>query len=107
LKQGTLLEKSADSVFFNLSQHTYCSYCCQRSAFFVTIAVKWSNFFLRRMGKALCECPFALHRQQPEKYKQNIDVSPLEKFLQMPMETGLGAILTKVCRLLLNGASAS
>jgi len=28
------------------------------------------------MGKALCECPFALHLQQPEKYKQNIDVSP-------------------------------
>jgi len=27
------------------------------------------------MGKALCECPFALHRQQPEKCKQNIDVS--------------------------------
>jgi len=42
----------------------------------VTIAVKWSNFFLHRKGKALCQCPFALHRKQPEKYKQNIDVSP-------------------------------
>jgi len=64
------------------------------------------------MGKTLCDCPFALHRQQPEKDKQNIDVSPLEKFLRMPMERGLGAILTKVCQLqlyaiLLNGASAS
>jgi len=45
--------------------------------FFVTIAVKWSNyFFLHRKGKALCECPFVLHRQQPEKYKQNIGVPP-------------------------------
>jgi len=64
------------------------------------------------MGKALCERPFALHRQQPEKYKQNVDVAPLEKFLPTPMERGLGSILTKVCRLLLyavllNGASAS
>jgi len=53
-----------------------------------------------------------LHRQQPEKYEQNINVARLEKFLRMPMERGLGAILTKVCRLLLyailpNGASAS
>jgi len=59
------------------------------------------------MGKALCECPFALQRQKPEKYKQNIDVSPLERFLRMPVERGLGAILTKVCQLLLNGASTS
>jgi len=64
------------------------------------------------MGKALCERPFALHRQQPENYKQNVDVAPLEKFLRTPMERELGAILTKVCRLrlyavLLNGASAS
>jgi len=65
------------------------------------------------MGKALCERPFVLHRQQPEKYKQNVDVAPsLEKFLRTPIERGLGAILGKVCRLLLyamllNGASAS
>jgi len=59
------------------------------------------------MAKALCERPFALHRQQPEKYKQNVDVAPLEKFLPTPMERGLGSILTKVCRLLLNGALAS
>jgi len=37
----------------------------------VTIAVKWSNFVLCRKGKALCERPFTLHHQQPEKYKQN------------------------------------
>jgi len=51
-------------------------YCCQRSAFFVVIAVKWSNFFLCRMGKALCERPFALHHLKPEKHKQNVDVVP-------------------------------
>jgi len=51
-------------------------YCCQRSAFFVTVAVKWSNFFLCRMGKALCEHPFALHSLKPETYKQNVDVVP-------------------------------
>jgi len=28
------------------------------------------------MCKALCERPFALHRQKPEKYKQNVDFSP-------------------------------
>jgi len=33
LKQGTLLEKSTDSVFFDLSQYSLPSYCCQRSAF--------------------------------------------------------------------------
>jgi len=42
------------------------------------------------MGKAFCECPFALHRQQPKKYKQNVDVSPppptlFEKILRTPM----------------------
>jgi len=31
---------------------------------------------LCRKGKAPCEHPFELHRQQPEKYKQNVDVSP-------------------------------
>jgi len=63
--------------------------------FFVTNAVKWSKFFLRRKGKALCERPFALHRQQP-KFKQNVNVAhPLEKFLLTPMEKGFGTILTK------------
>jgi len=39
------------------------------------------------MGEAFCERPFALHRQQPEKDKQNFDVtSHLEKFLRPPME---------------------
>jgi len=41
------------------------------------------------MGKALCECPFTLHRQQPEKYKQNIDVSPHGKFSEVA--NGIGA----------------
>jgi len=63
------------------------------------------------MGKALCECPFALHLQQPEKYKQNIDVSPPGQISADANGQGLGAILTKVCRvllyaMLLNGASA-
>jgi len=50
-------------------------FCCQRNDFVVTIAVRWSNFFLCRKGKALCKRPFEWHRQQPEKYKQNFDVS--------------------------------
>jgi len=62
--------------------------------------------------KGLCKRSFVLHRQQPEKYKQNVDVSPLEKLLRMPIERELGAILMKDCRsllytILLNGASAS
>jgi len=32
-----------------------------------------------RKGKACCERPFALHRQQPEKDKQNFDVALPEK----------------------------
>jgi len=37
-------------------------------------------------GKAFCEHPFALHRQQLEKDKQNVDVStPVEKILRTPM----------------------
>jgi len=69
------------------------------------------------MGKALCGRPFALHRQKPEKHKQNVNVvPPLEKFLRTPMERGLEAlsigVLTKVFRSLLsairlNRASAS
>jgi len=42
------------------------------------------------MGKALCECPFALHRKQPEKYKQNIDVSPWKNFCGCQWKGGLG-----------------
>jgi len=37
-------------------------------------------------GKTFCERPFALHRQQAERDKQNVDVAPaLEKFLRTPM----------------------
>jgi len=43
-----------------------------------------------KKGKALCKRPFALHRYQPEKYKQNIDVAPLEKLLWMPIDRVLG-----------------
>jgi len=33
-----------------------------------------------------CVRPFALHRQQPETYKQNfVDSLPLEKFLRTPI----------------------
>jgi len=38
-----------------------------------------------RKRKALCERPFALHRQQSEKDKQSVDVSPSGKFLRAPM----------------------
>ena len=55
----------------------------------MTIAVKWSDFFLCRKDKTFCERPFTLHRQQPEKHKQNLDVAPIEKFLRTTMERGL------------------
>ena len=59
----------------------------------MTIAVKWSNFFLHRMGKALCECLFALHRQQPEKYKQNVDVgTPWKNICGRQLIGNLGSI---------------
>jgi len=42
---------------------------------------------LVRKAKAFCERPFALHRQQPVKDKQNLDVSAtLEKFLRTFMD---------------------
>jgi len=40
----------------------------------VTTDVKWSNSVSCRKGKALCKRPFVLHRQQPEKYKENVDI---------------------------------
>jgi len=43
-----------------------------------------------RKGKAFCERPFASHRQQPGKEKQNVDVPPpLEECLRTPMAEGL------------------
>jgi len=46
----------------------------------------YTSFSLRfRKGKAFCERAFALHRQQPEKDKQNVSVAPLEKFLRTPL----------------------
>jgi len=58
------------------TKRNFCYYCCKHRAFSLW-CVK---------GKAFCECPFALHRQQPEKDKQNVDVAlPLEKILRTPM----------------------
>ena len=62
------------SILYNISQNAWL--LLPTKCIFVTIAVKWSNFFLCRMGKALCERPFALHRLKPEKHKQNVDVVP-------------------------------
>jgi len=64
------------------------------------------------MEQALCERPFAMNHQQPEKSKQNFDVAPHEKISPDAHGKGFGAIVTKVCRsllcaILLNGASAS
>jgi len=50
-------------------------YCCQRRAFLSLLSLHWSFCLCCRMGKALCERQFALHRQQLEKDKQNIDVA--------------------------------
>jgi len=80
----------------------------------VTIAVKWSNCFLCRKGKTLCERPLTLHRQQPEKYKQNFDVVPHEKISADAHGKGTWGhsneslpITAVRYSLLLNGASAS
>jgi len=53
------------------------------------------------MEQALCERPFTLHRQQPEKYKQNFDVAPHEKISPYAHGKGFGVIVTKICRSLL------
>ena len=48
-----------------------------------------------RKGKAFCERPFVLHRQQFEKDKQNVDVSPCKNFCGRPCqnsETGCFAV---------------
>jgi len=50
---------------------------------------------LRRKSNAFCERQFALHRQPPEKYKQNADVAPPGKISADAKERGLVAILTK------------
>jgi len=82
--------KNLQSLFCNLSQCTWLLLLTK--CIFVTNALKWSKFFLRNNGKALCERPFALHRQQTEKYKQNVDVSPWKNFCGRPW---------KICRSLL------
>jgi len=48
--------------------------------------LSWGIFFAGLKGKACCEGPFTLNRQQHEKDKQNVVVPPpLEKFLRTPM----------------------
>ena len=89
--KSTLLEKSADSLFCNLSQYGPTWLLLSTKCSFVTIAVKWSNFFLCRWCKALCERRFALHRQQPEKYEKNVDVpSPGKIFADVNGKGGWG-----------------
>ena len=51
-------------IAYFLTYRNIPGYCCQWNEFFVTIAAKWSNFFLWKKGKALCKNPFALHCQQ-------------------------------------------
>jgi len=40
-----------------------------------------------RQGKAFCERPFALHRQEPTNDMQNVAFAPVEKFLRAPMNS--------------------
>jgi len=49
------------------------------------------EIFIGHMGNFLfCTRQFALHRQQPEKDKQNVDFAPpLEIFLRTPLTAGL------------------
>ena len=48
-----------------------------RKCIFCDYCRKMEQFLLHIMSKALCERPFALHRQQPENYKQNVDIAPI------------------------------
>ena len=57
-------------------------YCCQRSASSWLLPLHGAFCFCcKSKGKAFCERPFALHRQQLENDRQNGDVVPLKKFL--------------------------
>jgi len=42
----------------------------------VIVTLTWVIFLWCRNGKGFCEGPFALHRQQLENYKQNVNVAP-------------------------------
>jgi len=78
------------------------SKCLATAANEVHFAVKWNNFFLCRMGEALCERPSALYRLKPEKHKQSVGVVRTNN---KKSERGFGAlsigVLTKVFRSLL------
>jgi len=76
-------------------------YCCQLSKLFVTIAVKWINFFWCSKGIALCKRPFALNRQQPKKLQAKCRRLPPGNVSADDYRTGVGAILMKVFRSLL------
>jgi len=51
------------------------------------IEVPTSTHYCDKKCKAVCERPFALHRQQREKDKQNFDAVNLKKFLRTPIVT--------------------
>ena len=69
---------------------TLPSYCCQQSAFFVTVAVTRGAFSLRCWkSKAFCERPFALHRQQSEKDKHCRRCPPWKNLCGHPCSRGL------------------
>jgi len=53
-----------------------------KEALYATVGVTLDIFFF-------CIHQFALHRQQPEKDKHNVDFAPLEKFLRTPMAQNL------------------
>ena len=76
LKRSTLFWTSADSVWcVNNRNIRYC-FCFKRSAFFLLLP--WHGIFSLwcSKGNAFCECPFALHHQQPKKDNRIVDVSP-------------------------------
>jgi len=66
----------------------------------------WAFSLWRRKSETFCVCPFALHRQQPEKDKQNVDFSPLEKFLRTPMVTGASNVRLRASRAVTSVTSA-
>jgi len=57
-------------------------YCCLQSAFFVIVTETWGILWCRK-GKAFCERPFTLHRQQIEN-KQMSTLHPWKDFCGRP-----------------------
>jgi len=67
-------------------QKTYCVHYCTVIYLAYWLLLRKKCIFVTVAVTTFCERPFALHHQQLENDKQNIDVGPsLEKFLRTPI----------------------